>query len=261
MTIAKKQIREIVEGLNITIHLDPHSAFASIYEACKQHIPELSYKTFSEWLELGSANANLLASGKREMTSKMAERIAESVGLTGDQKKYFVTLASYFRERNATAKNEMYETLMRLRSKQLPSDLFRSQLEFFQNWYNAAIVELLALPHAKDDVAWIMSCLQPKVTASEVKNSLKLLERCGYVTRDPERNNRLVPTKQVYSTGDEVQGMAFYRFHQQMIDLAKLALDEVQHDQREISAITVTCSPEIRQQMKEKIVALRKEPK
>jgi len=33
----------------------------------------------------------------------------------------------------------------------------------------------------------------------------------------------------------------------------------VQHDQREISAITVTCSPEIRQQMKEKIVALRKE--
>jgi uncharacterized protein (TIGR02147 family) len=259
MAIDKKQLTKAAQRMDLTIFLDPHAAFAAIYETCKSSVPDLTYKSFSEALELGSANANLIATGKRELTIKAAEKIADALELGRDQRKYFVTLAAYMRERQSVHKDALYETLMRLKAKHLPSDTFRKQLEFFQHWYHAAIVELLSLPHAKDDVEWIASCLNPRVSVPEVKNSLKLLESLGYIARDPERGHRFTPTRQVYSTGDEVQGMAFYRFHQQMIDLARLALDEVPYEEREISAITVACTPELRNEMKKRVIAFRKE--
>jgi uncharacterized protein (TIGR02147 family) len=256
--LSRKQLRAIAAKVDATAFLNPADFLRAVFDGCKQAMTQYTYADFSEALGLGSNNANLVINGRRQLTPKTGAKVAEALELVREQRQYFLALVDYFRAKTQADKDSAYQKMLRAKSKALPNELSRNQLAFFNHWCNAAIVELLRLPEASDQPEWIIKSLQPKLSLPEVKASLQLLTELGYLVPDAALG-RLVPSDSVYSTGNEVRGMAVYRFHHQMLGLASIALDEVDADEREISALTIAATPEMRQRLKQMIVQFRKQ--
>lgn len=257
MALTKTDLRTIARSLKSTDHADFRTFLSMIYQQAKAIDPSYSYTRLSEDLGVGSTNAHGIITGKRPLTLKAAERICEALGLVGLQKKYFLALVKQERARSSKERDEAFEQRMALRQRELPTELDRRQLAFFEHWYHAAILELLRLEEAQDSAEWIAAHIRPELSIGRIKESLVLLQELGYLKQEATRQ-RLYPTDATITTGNEVLGLALMSFHRQMLKLSMEALDTVPREERDISAITITISPALRDQMKDEIVALRK---
>lgn len=252
----KVRLNQMAQQLPVTDHMDYRDWLYALYKRAKGIDASYSYAQFSTDLTLGSSNANLVVSGKRDLTQKTGSKVAAALKLPVAQKKFLLALVAYDRA-VGVERDTIFQEILKLKSKLLPNDLDRKQLAFFQNWYNAAILELLRLPAASDDPEWISRTLNPKVALPKVKNALSLLCELGYLAVDKSLG-RLVPTDANISTGNEVAGMAIIGFHHQMLDIARHAIDDVEAELREISAVTLSVSSDLREEIKQEIIKLRK---
>lgn len=257
MALTKTDLKEIARALKVTDYTDFRVYLSMVYSNAKAKDPSYSFTQLSENLGVGSSNAHGIISGKRPVTLKAAEKIAEALGLTSIQRKYFLNLVKAERAKTSLDRDEAFEERLALRQKELPSELDRRQLAFFEHWYHAAILEILRLDKAEGTVKWISENIRPELPAARVRESLSLLEELGYVKFD-EHKQRLFPTDATITTGNEVLSLALMSFHRQMLKLSLEALDNVPREERDISAITITASPALKEQFKEELVALRK---
>ncbi|RZA13528.1 MAG: TIGR02147 family protein [Proteobacteria bacterium] len=257
MALTKTDLKDIARGLKVTDFADFRAFLSMVYTQAKAKDAHYSYTQLSDNLGVGSTNAHGIISGKRALTLKAAEKIVESLGLTGVQKKYFLTLVKQERAKTPEDRDDAFEERMALRQKELPSELDRRQLAFFEHWYHAAILEILRLETAQSSAEWIAETIRPEVPLKDIKESLVLLLELGYLKFDEVRQ-RLFPTDATITTGNEVLTLALMSFHRQMLKLSVEALDNVARDDRDISAITITASPALKEQFKDELIALRK---
>src|SRR5688500_4911675 len=143
MGLTKTDLKEIARALKVTDFADFRAFLSMVYSQAKAKDSSYSYTQLSDNLGVGSTNAHGIISGKRVLTLKAAEKIVESLGLAGVQKKYFLTLVKQERAKTAEDRDEAFEERLALRQKELPTELDRRQLAFFEHWYHAAILEIL----------------------------------------------------------------------------------------------------------------------
>jgi uncharacterized protein (TIGR02147 family) len=249
------QLRDIASDLNIFEFEDYRSYLSALYVAAKNRLPSYSYANLSSDLGLSSTNAFTVIQGKRNLTAKTAERIAEILRLGATRGRFLVALVQQEHARDKEARDNAFQERLQLAKRQLASKVDRAKLLFFENWYNSAILELLRLPDSKDDPQWIAATLRPSIGLPRVKASLKLLTELGYLA---PVNGCLRPTTATISTGDEIERLAILSFHRQMIDLAIAAMDAVPADERDISALTFAVSEQTAKRIKDEVVAFRR---
>lgn len=257
MSLNKSKLKEIAKALKVTDQSDCRIFLALVYAEAKAVDKSYSFVRFSEDLGLGSTNAHSVIRGRRPLTVKSAEKICEALGLTGVQRRYFLALVAQSRAKSITERDTLFEQRIRLKQQVLPSALDRRHLSFFENWYNAAILEILRMPNSSDDVEWVAEHLSPSVPPARVRESLELLVELGYLAHDP-KYGRLYPTEATITTGNDVSGLAIHSFHRQMIKLALDAIDNVASEHRDISTITLALSKPVEQMLKDEMNALRK---
>lgn len=257
MALSRSKLKEIARALKVTDHSDYRTFLRLVYAEAKVVDDSYSFVRFSDDLGLGSTNAHSVIQGRRPLTVKAAERICESLGLAGLQKRYFLALVAQSRAKSTSDRDAVFQERLKLKQQVLPNEIDRRQLAFFENWYNAAILELLRLDNSSDDAQWIADHLSPAVPLAKVRESLRLLLDLGYIAID-RKLGRLFPTEATISTGNDVSGMAIHSFHRQMIKLALDAIDDVASENRDISAVTIAISKPLEEQLKEDLVALRK---
>lgn len=255
----KTELIDIAKSISPSEYLDAKAYLAAVYRAAKARIAQYSYIKFTEDLGFGACNAMyLIIHGKRPLTRKGAEKIVAALALTGAERLYFQGLVDAQAVTKRGSRDAALDRLVELKARTVPNEIDRQHLEFYNEWYHAVILELLALPEAEDDPEWLSASLVPSVTVLKVTKSLELLKKLGHVTFDTERG-RLVPSQANVTTGSEVIGMAVMRFHQQMIGLAKDALLDVDPYQRDVSAVTIAMPASKLNELKAKIQAFRRE--
>lgn len=255
--MSRTEFRRIAATVQPTKFLDYRDYLAAVYRQLKEHYGTYSYIRFTEDMGFGSCNAmHLITHGDRPLTVKGVRKIIEAIGLTGVERQFLLKLVTYSQLSESADREKAFEALVDLKSRALPTVLEKRQLEFYNNWYNAAILELLSLGEAQDDPVWIAARLTPRVAPLRVKQSLDLLKELGHLTYNVIKK-RLVPTHQILTTGSEVYGMAVIRYHQQMIDLAKESITRIAPDDRDVSGVTVAVSKEMKQKLKAEIIAFR----
>lgn len=257
MSVSLTKLREKASLCKVTAYEDYRSYLQAVYEAVKATADSYSYAHFSISLGLSSTNAHAIISGHRNLSQKTGVRIAEALNLSETHKRYLLALIRQEHAKSSAEREEAFSERLMLAKSSLSNKLDEHRLKFFETWYNAAILELLRLEEASDQPAWISENLRPHVPVPKIKQSLNLLTELGYLSFD-ETRGRLFPTEVTISTGDQVERLAIVSFHRQMIDLAVSAMDQISADQRNISAVTVAVSPELRQQFEEELLALRK---
>jgi uncharacterized protein (TIGR02147 family) len=257
MGLSKTQLRDIARALKVTDHSDYRAFLALVYAEAKARDVSYSYVKLSRDLGVGSTNAHSVISGRRPLTLKAAEKVCEALHLTGVQKRYFLTLVQQERARSIADRDEAFDQRMALRQRVMPSEMESRQLAFFEHWYHAAVLEILRLESAQDSEEWLAEHIRPEVPTARVRESLALLQELGYVRYDQARR-RLFPTDATITTGNEVLGLALMSFHRQMLKIAMEAVETVPREERDISAVTLSVSPALRDQFKDEIIALRK---
>lgn len=257
--VSKQELKHIAARVSPTKFLTAPEYLAALYQEFKSEIGQYSYIKFTEDLGFGACNAMyLIIHGQRTLTVKGAQKIVAALGLTGTDRKYLLKLVEATRLGDPSEREAAFDRLVSLKARALPTKLDRRQLDFYNCWYNAAILELLSLPDAEDGPLWLSTHLMPSVTPLRVKKSLDLLKKLGFIVFDKELR-RLVPSRQEVSTGSEVVGLAVIRYHQQMIALAKDALTDVDPDERDISAVTIAVPSERVAELKDMIQRFRRE--
>ncbi len=256
-TMNKTKLRKIASETLVSEYTDYKSYLTALYLEAKHNDDSYSYARFSNDLGLGSSNAHCIVKGRRKLTLKAGQKIAEHLKLTSIQKKYLLALIKEENAKTDKEKEDAFEERLQIKKEILPNDMSRQKLSFFEKWYHAAILELLRLDGAKDDPEWISLQLKPEVKQELVSESLDLLEKLGYIEFSEEKQRRY-PSKVTISSGNDVKDIALKAFHRQMLKLSNHAIDGFRQSERDISALSITATPEVYQKMKEEIIAMRK---
>lgn len=254
--MTKTQLKKIAGDLNVAEYASYRNWMRALYNKAKEADQSYSYVKLSLDLGLASTNAHTIINGKRGLTLKTVQRVIDALGLTGSNKRCLETFVKIERAKTSAERYQHYDDLLRFQSKSIENQEARKQFEFFRDWYNAAILELLRIPDASDDLEWIASTLNPKVSLPKVKQSIELMKDLGYIEM---REGRLRPTGKTITAGEGARSMALMSFHHQMIDLAKVALDEVPAKEREISALTLSVPSSMKEHIRKEILKLKKE--
>lgn len=259
--LTKKQLlKDLHDTVQIHHYLDYKEYLEAVYRFFKSRLNPFSYEVFSE--HLGFARSNimyLISKGKRPLTEKNADRIRSALHLTGLAGKYWDHLVTYQTAKNSQDRDSTFAQLVAIKHKTLASEDNQWQLEFFNEWYHAAIYELTFLPTFRSDGEWIATNLMPRVRPDRVRASLELLEKLELIHFDKDAG-RHFPTRSRLSTGDEIASLAVQSYHKKMIDLAQDSLvSQMDSDLKDITSATLAIPADRIEEFKQAISVFRKQ--
>ncbi len=240
-------------------YLDYRHYLKDFYQAKKeQKGSAFSFRSFARDANLSSPNfLKLVIEGKRNLGPQGIKGFIKALRLNKTEAKYFQALVEFKQAKNDAERTKWYRRLAASKRYREIKEIERDHFEYYSNWYNVAIRELVLLDDFKEDPNWIAKQLKPKITFSQAKEAVALLLRLGFLKRND--SGYLVQSEQNISTAREVSSLAVANFHRQMIEKARRSVELTRPKQRDISSLTVALSKEQFQEAKRRIQEFRRE--
>ncbi len=229
---------------NIYEYLDYRAFLRDAYEERKRTTKSMSYRSFAKAAGLAGWNyLKLVIDGKRNLGPKTIAKFAKGFKLKKREAEFFDALVHMNQAKDPEEKKRFFEKLMTFKRFDEIHRLENDVYSLLSRWYIAAVHELVALPEFDSDPKWIAEKLSPRITLSEAKQAIEVLEHLKLIKIDP-RTGRAKQTKGRFATSDEVAGVAVYNFQKEMLALAHRALRRADPETRDISGITIALSRE-----------------
>lgn len=187
--------------------------------------PAYSLRSFARRLAISPSALSEILNGKRRISRKLAERLADKLCLEPKQRH---ELLSRFRPAGATSKDVPFPPLA---YQELDADQFATMAE----WYHFGILSLMETAGFVSDPAWISERLAIKLP--EATAAIERLLRLGLVARGDDGALKL--TKGRLTTSDGVRSISLRRAHATNLALAQKSLEEDDVDVRDFSAMTL----------------------
>lgn len=237
-----KEISVLLE-VKPTRFLDSQAYLESVYDRARCQWPTYSLDEFSQDIGIVTPGMlNEILSGQRSIDENQSKIIADTVGLEPFEKKYFLQLVKF----NNSQSDEEHEIelikLMKLKGRSRRSSHKVNLHPFFSTWYTPVIYEMVGLPDFNPDPAWIAIQLKPNISLTEARASFELLQKLGLVERDSS-SGRYQYIAETIDVGGEAARCGLIHFHEQMIDLAKDALQVMPAKTRDIGGLTLRLQP------------------
>jgi uncharacterized protein (TIGR02147 family) len=244
MATLRSNFEVAAESVSPLLYLDYKKYLDDIFQSAKTIASEegrsYSYVQFSEDLGFSKSNVlHLIIQGKRPLTKKSGNRISEVLNLKDSAKIYFEALVSYHNEKNSQERENLFEILMRMKSKELFTQVDLNQFEYFSEWFHPVVRELVSHPDFQESSDWICDRIFPKIKPEQARKSLHLLQQLKMVVRD-ESSGRLRPSATHVATPGYASGIALIRYHQKLIELGRDSLVAVQSEERDVSSLSFT---------------------
>jgi len=239
-------------------YLDYRAFLRDFYLAEKAKGSTFSHRAFSRRAGLRSTNyLNLVVKGQRDLSADAAVRFARGCGLVKTEADYFCELVAFNQAKTADERNRCYDRLRRFRRFRAAHKLDKAQGAYHSSWYMLAIRELAARSDFRNDPKWIASLLDPPISAAQARDAVATLRALHLLVRDSD--GRLRQAEPLITTGDGPLGHHIVNYHRTMIEQAKLALDRLPREERDISSLTLCVSSDGLTRLKERIATFRRE--
>ncbi len=239
-------------------YMDYRIYLQDFYQFKKGQKSSYSYRVFANKGGLGSpSHLKMVIDGKRNLSIASIARYKSALGIKGKDNEYFEQLVFFTQSQDLEEKNRLFNRLITLRSGVALGKLDLSQYEFLSQWFNVAIYVMLGISDFRATVDNIGMRLRYKVSPKEIAQSIELLIKLGLVTMVEKDQYRQV--NGALGTDDRVRGMAIFKYHQQMLELAKSSLRYDSLEEREFAGVTISVSQKDLPTFKEKVRAFRKE--
>lgn len=243
--------------INIFDFTDFRAYLKAYFEDRKKSEPKFSHRWLATRLDLATSNFILLVmQGKRNLNSGFCLRISEVFRHSCKEAEYFEKMVNFIQAKTSKEK-ELYFSRMAAMRKKLNVDRIEEwQYDYYTNWYNPVIRELVTGKFFNGDPATLARMVQPSITPLQAKKSIALLLKLGMIKK---QGGRYVQTSPLMTTGPEIYSLAVANFHRAMGNLAVESLDRVPKQDRNITASTVFITKKTFEIAKKKIEEFRNE--
>jgi len=206
----------------------------------KRENPYFSYRWLSKRAGISSTGfLSLVLNGKRNISPDLASRLCDALKFTKKESAYFTTLVRYNQSENPDEKKRLFEELLALRPSNARS-IASDQQQYFNKWYYSAIREILAFHKFKDNYDELAATVQPQIKASEAKKAIDLLGKLQLIRKNEDGFYEV--TSRFMTTGESWHSIAIRQYQEEMLVLAKDALEKIPRDERDFSTMTISLS-------------------
>lgn len=226
------------------------------YAQSRARSPGFSLRSFASKIDLNVSTLTRILSGQRNISEKTEIRIVSYLKLRDREKEYFSLLVRYTQARNTADKRALYERIRVFRKTRL-RNLGNEYDEYFSDWFNVALRELITIAPDKKKSHELAGMLVPSPRPNDVRKSLNLLRKLGLIMQKKDGCFELAD--KFVSTPDEWTSTAIHSFQIAMAELGKQALDRFTKPERDISTLTLSLSGEGLARAKEVICRAREE--
>lgn len=240
----------------IQTYLDYRQFLQDYYRFKKQARAGFSFRRFAQVAGFKSPNyLQLVMRGERNLSEKMADPVADAMGLRANEKRYFAAL---IRQENAKTDDELSKAKAEgmIALKKLVSKFMNKDAEeIFSHWHHMVVRELTALSNFEADGLWIAQQLSMQITPEQAEESLRLLLRAGFVKSSGAGGQaRLEPTDPVIDSGDNLFTHArMSQFHSQTLKAWAKSIPKSLPGDQELGVLTLSLAKDKVPQLQQKI--------
>jgi uncharacterized protein (TIGR02147 family) len=242
--------------INVYQYTDYRQYFKAYFDDRKKNDSKFSHRYLSRRLGLTSPNFIMMVmQGKRNLTRALAFKISEEFKHDPKEAEYFECMIGFAQAETVSEKDRYFNRITELRRKTDVDKIEESQYEYYSNWYNLAVRELVTYPDFKGEPKWLAKKVLPRITEAQAKHSLVLLLKLGLIQKKAEAYSR---RSAIISTGPQVSSLAVANFHRTMAQRAAEAIDIIPKEERDMTACTVNISQKGFEQIKEALAECRR---
>jgi uncharacterized protein (TIGR02147 family) len=212
--------------------------------------------------ELGYKSPSILTmvlKGQRIPSDDMVEAMSSAWDLTSSDREFFRLLVQV--ERQKKKGRDPSQTTERLRQLSKNKNTFTfslNQFNLIRDWFYQVVKILASTPGFVDDPLWISRKLRKKVSPTQAKKALELLQEIGMLHRDP-LSGKLKVNADYTETQHDVPSEAIRTHHQGMLERATEALAEQPVEKRHFNSLTLTVDEQRVPEVKNRLLQFARE--
>jgi len=243
--------------LNIFHYLDYRNFLRDYYEKRKQADSVFSYRFFARRAGYNSSGLySNVVKGLTNLSDAYTEKFIQGLGIEGNEARYFRFMVQYTHAQSEEVREDILSQMMPLMPRKI-SRMRNEQKKFYGEWYHAAVHQALGLVDVNEDVEPLCEFIRPKVSESQARTSLDLLQKLHLVVKNEQGFWK--PAEEFFIGGAEV-GVDPIQHHQnQMMDLAKNAQTEFEKTERQMITATLTTTEAGKERIQRRIQHFQKE--
>jgi uncharacterized protein (TIGR02147 family) len=221
-------------------YTDYRAFLQDYYREHKERNPHFSHRYIAQKVGLKSTgHFAQIVQGKVNISTALIPRFLDSLKLGRKEGDYFENLVFFCQARTHGEKRRYYEKLLSIKGIR-PKVLHPWQYEFYRKWYYTAVLEVIDLRPFHGNFRDLGKAVTPRITATEARDAVGLLERLGLIHREPGGVWRKV--EKTISSGYDAHSVALDNFQIEMMRLAQEAIDRFPREERRLSTVTVGVS-------------------
>lgn len=239
-------------------YMDYRTYLRELFEKKKVDHPFYSYRLFSQKAGFKSPNfLKLVVDGKRNLTKESVYRVAKAFGLNKSESDYLENLVFLNQSKTLDEKNHYLARILKYRVKCDPKLLDSSEYEYYSQWYNPVVCELVTAADFGEDYRRLGNAILPSISAAEAEKSVTLLLKLGFISR--KEDGSFQRTAASFTTGPQVRSVAVANYHKAMMQLASESIERFPSSERDITSVTAAVSEETCRIISEKLQLIRRE--
>ena len=228
----------------IFAYTDYREFLKDFYTYKKSNNSHYSYRLFAQKAGIKSPSLfKEIAEGKRNLSPAMCEKFIKALALSENEGRFFSLLVRFNQAKTDSEKREHYASIVSMVNNVKVKDIAPSDYDYYSEWYHSAIRELITLVPSKTSNAKIGKMLIPKIKADQVAKSIELLLKLGFIRKNID-GSYSQEDKHITNSTDNLDLNRIIRreFNSKIIELSKLANENISPDSRNVSSLTVGIS-------------------
>ena len=222
---------------NIFAYLDHRTYLSDWFNWKKTTNPRFSHRMFARLAKQKSPSLLLLVTkGERNLTPSTTRAFIRAMGLSSDEGRFFTLLVQFSNTANPDERNALFERIVASQRFQSARPIEGDGFRYLSHWFIPAVREMATAPGFQADPVWIGRTLRPRITPTQARLALQVLEQLNMVRIDETGNVTVADADLV--TPHEVAGLAVHNYHRGMLERARDAIDGFKSAERHLGAVT-----------------------
>lgn len=254
----KKQLQ-----INIFDYTDYRKYLADFYSGQKRRIAAFSYRYFAKKAGINSIGLYKdVVEGRQNLGKALIYKFSSAIGFGKKESEYFENMVNFNEAKTVEERKMFFERMMSCRTLKTKI-IDASKYEYYRKWYYSAIRAILSYSKYTDsetDCAIIAKKLIPQIRADQVKKSIDVLAKLGFIKKNEE--GFLVLEHTAVSTGivnpdKNVSALNVVNHQKEMMALAMDAFNRFSYDKLSMSTVSLSISEQTLLEIKDELSALR----
>lgn len=222
-------------------YIDYRHFLAYTYRAKKKEDPKFSFRYLSRKAGVASPSYFKDVIDGMNVAPDRIDGICRALGLGKKERGYFENLVLFNQATSPESKKFYYDKILPIYKRECGAKIASHQYEYFTLWYAPVIREMIQLAHFDPNPVWISKKLKRLISPTQATQALELLLKLGLAVKDD--SGKYYQTDAVISTPAEVEEVSLFKYHHEMLDMAKNCLKTDDGFKREFAGIVAALSP------------------